>query len=160
MVRSPNDISSRLLLSGEFPPDHAVRPAILTVPLSWVYGTGVSVHRAVRSLRGAYRPPVPVISVGNITVGGTGKTPCVIELVRWIAAREPRLAGPNSVAVLSRGYGRRDGGLVVVEPSMDYVHTGDEPLLIKRAVPQAAVVVHARRSYAAASRSRPWARNC
>ena len=149
MVPSPNDISSRLLLSGEFPPDHAVRPAILTVPLSWLYGAGVSAHRAFHSVRRGYRPSVPVISVGNITVGGTGKTPCVIELVRWIATREPRLAQPNAIAVLSRGYGRTDRRLVVVEPDMDYVRTGDEPLLIKRAVPQVAVVVHARRSHAA-----------
>lgn len=110
---------------------------------------GVAIHQSVQSLRGTYRPPVPVISVGNITVGGTGKTPCVIELVRWIATREPRLARPNAIAVLSRGYGRTDRRLVVVEPDMDYVRTGDEPLLIKRALPQAAVVVHARRSRAA-----------
>lgn len=106
-------------------------------------------HQLVQSLRGAYRPPVPVISVGNITVGGTGKTPCVIELVRWIAFREPRLAQPNAIAVLSRGYGRKERELVVVEPGMDYARSGDEPLLIKRAVPHAAVVVHADRSRAA-----------
>jgi len=149
MVRSSDDLHPRLLLSGEFPLDRAVRPAILTVPLSRLYGMGVTVHQMVQSLRGAYRSSVPVISVGNITVGGTGKTPCVIELARWIAARQPRLAEPNSIAVLSRGYGRTDRGLVVVDPGMDYARTGDEPLLIKRAVPQAAVVVHARRSRAA-----------
>jgi tetraacyldisaccharide 4'-kinase len=90
-----------------------------------------------------------VVSVGNITVGGTGKTPCVIELVRWIATREPRLSQPNAIAVLSRGYGRKERALVVVEPEMDYARTGDEPLLIKRSVPYAAVVVHASRSRAA-----------
>jgi tetraacyldisaccharide 4'-kinase len=149
MVRSSDNLRSRLLLSGEFPLDRAVQPAFLTVPLSWLYGLGVRAHNGIRSLRRAYRPPVPVISVGNITVGGTGKTPCVIELIRWITARQPHLAEPNAIAVLSRGYGRIGRGLVVVEPDMDYEKSGDEPLLVKRALPQAAVVVHASRSRAA-----------
>lgn len=149
MVSASNNLRSRLLLSGEFPPDRAVSPAFVTVPLSWLYGAGVALHRIFRSVRGVYRPPVPVISVGNITVGGTGKTPCVIALLRWIMVRYPQLAAPNAIAVLSRGYGRKDGHLVVVEPEMDYQQTGDEPLLIKREVPHAAVVVHANRAKAA-----------
>ena len=149
MVSASDNLRSRLLLSGEFPPDRAVSPAFVTVPLSWLYGTGVCLHRILRSVRGAYHSPVPVISVGNITVGGTGKTPCVIALLRWIMVRHPQLAAPNAIAVLSRGYGRKDGHLVVVEPEMDYPQTGDEPLLIKREVPHAAVVVHANRARAA-----------
>lgn len=149
MVSSSNTLHSRLLLSGEFPEDHAVRPACVTVPLSWLYGAGVFVHKFARSVHGAYRPSTPVISVGNITVGGTGKTPVVIALLGWLMENYPRLAAPNAVAVLSRGYGREDKSLVTVEPDMDYLRTGDEPLLIKRALPQAAVVVHANRARAA-----------
>ncbi|RPH92550.1 tetraacyldisaccharide 4'-kinase, partial [candidate division KSB1 bacterium] len=98
----------------------------------------------------AFRPSVPVISVGNIAVGGTGKTPCVISLVRFICQIHPELAAPNAIAVLSRGYGRESRELVVVQPEDDYQKTGDEPLLIKRALPHAAVVVHAERVLSAA----------
>lgn len=106
----------------------------------------------------AHRPPVPVISVGNITVGGTGKTPCVIALARLLCQWRPGLAAPGAIAVLSRGYGRRLRALVAVEPDMDYRECGDEPLLIKRAVPQAQVIVHARRVIAAQHAVRRGAR--
>jgi len=52
------------------------------VPLSLVYGLGVFCHRNFYRLRGAYKAPKPVISIGNITVGGAGKTPLVIWLAR------------------------------------------------------------------------------
>jgi tetraacyldisaccharide 4'-kinase len=149
MVSSSDNIPSRLLLSGEFPPDRAAPPAFVTVPLSWLYRAGVSLHQIIRSVHGTYRPSVPVVSIGNITVGGTGKTPCVIALLRWIMEHYPQLAAPNAVAVLSRGYGRDARNLVVVEPDSDYLRAGDEPLLIKREMPQAAVVVFANRAQAA-----------
>ncbi len=86
----------------------------------------------------------PVISVGNLTVGGTGKTPVVILLADWLLAKGKR------VAVLSRGYGRRstspkvlvsDGERVLVTPD----DAGDEPYLIARRCPQAIVAVGADR---------------
>ncbi len=86
----------------------------------------------------------PVISVGNLTVGGTGKTPVVIFLTEWLLAKGKR------VAVLSRGYGRRssspqllvsDGERVLVTPD----DGGDEPYLIARRCPQAIVAVGADR---------------
>ena len=54
----------------------------LLLPWSLVYGFGVFCHRNFYRLRGAYKAPKPVISIGNITVGGTGKTPLVIWLAR------------------------------------------------------------------------------
>ena len=86
----------------------------------------------------------PVISVGNLTVGGTGKTPVVIFLTEWLLAQGKR------VAVLSRGYGRRssspqllvsDGERVLVTSD----DAGDEPYLIARRCPQAIVAVGADR---------------
>ncbi len=82
----------------------------------------------------------PVISVGNLTVGGTGKTPVVMHLVERLTAQG------NRVAILSRGYRRRstasqllvsDGRQVLVGPE----EAGDEPYLIARRCPQAVVAV-------------------
>ncbi|MBS0171404.1 MAG: tetraacyldisaccharide 4'-kinase [Nitrospira sp.] len=88
--------------------------------------------------------PRPVISVGNLTVGGTGKTPVVMYIVDRLASQGKR------VAVLSRGYRRRsraaqllvsDGQRVLVGPE----EAGDEPHLIARRCPQAVVAVGADR---------------
>jgi tetraacyldisaccharide 4'-kinase len=84
--------------------------------------------------------PVPVISVGNLTVGGTGKTPVVIEITQWL------LEAGKRVAVLSRGY-RRTGGepQVVVSDGRRMLVTpdqaGDEPYLIAQRCPKAVVAV-------------------
>jgi tetraacyldisaccharide 4'-kinase len=83
--------------------------------------------------------PVPVISVGNLTVGGTGKTPVVIEITQWL------LGAGKRVAVLSRGYRRTgresvlvsDGRRMLVTPDQ----AGDEPYLIAQRCPKAVVVV-------------------
>ena len=92
--------------------------------------------------------PCPVISVGNITTGGTGKTPAVIEIARILAQHQKR------VAVLSRGYQRENPSqTVVVEPDSDVSLVGDEPLLMTRtfrrelgaSLPCPAVIVGSRR---------------
>ncbi|MGH9335616.1 MAG: tetraacyldisaccharide 4'-kinase, partial [Vicinamibacteria bacterium] len=72
-------------------------------PFSWLYGVGVSLRnrRYDRDPRAAGKLPVPVVSVGNLTVGGSGKTPFVAALARALLERG------NRVAALSRGYGRR-----------------------------------------------------
>jgi len=81
--------------------------------------------------------PRPVVSVGNLTVGGTGKTPHVQFLARWLCARGAR------VAVLSRGYGRRTRGVVWAsgDPPASAASVGDEPALLARTLPGVAVVV-------------------
>jgi tetraacyldisaccharide 4'-kinase len=84
--------------------------------------------------------PVPVISVGNLTVGGTGKTPVVIEMTQWL------LGAGKRVAVLSRGYRRTgrepvlivsDGKRMLATPDQ----AGDEPYLIAQRCPKAVVAV-------------------
>jgi len=77
---------------------------------------------------------VPVICVGNITVGGTGKTPHVI----WLAGK---LSEIMRVAVLSRGYLRKSRGFRMVSPDDNTVSVGDEPLLMKQSLPAAMVSV-------------------
>jgi tetraacyldisaccharide 4'-kinase len=149
MVRSSDRFSPRGFLTAEFPPDHPAAPAWLTVPLASIYAWAARRYHARWDSARAFRPPVPVISVGNLTVGGTGKTPCVIALARLLMDMEPSLAASNAIAILSRGYGRLARDLIVVEPQFFWQQCGDEPLLIKRALPNCAVVVHADRSLAA-----------
>ncbi|HYI08966.1 MAG TPA: tetraacyldisaccharide 4'-kinase [Thermoanaerobaculia bacterium] len=89
------------------------------------------VNRARRALyrRGVFtakRLHRPVISVGNIAAGGTGKTPAVIAVCRYLTARGLK------VAVLSRGYGRGDQSYTGIVADFDAYKYGDEPVLIKR----------------------------
>jgi tetraacyldisaccharide 4'-kinase len=89
-----------------------------------------------------------VISVGNLVVGGAGKTPVAIEIARRLVARGRR------PAVLSRGYRRSGKGDLAVNEAMPSERCGDEPLLIKRRVPRALVLVGARRARLAAEAAR------
>lgn len=86
-----------------------------------------------------HRLPCKVISVGNLSLGGTGKTPAVIYLAELLAA------GGRNVAILSRGYGRTTSGTQLVSDGSilaeDWRTVGDEPLLIARRLPGVPVVV-------------------
>lgn len=118
-------------------------------PLSVLYRVGAWLHLA------AYRSgwlsrehiSVPVVSVGNLSVGGTGKTPLVARICSLLAEQGKR------TAVVSRGYKRRAGSdLIVVSrgdgkgPVVDVATAGDEPYLLARALPDSAVVVATRRA--------------
>ena len=76
----------------------------------------------------------PIICVGNITVGGTGKTPAAEMIIAYMQQY-------YNVALLSRGYGRRTKGYLEVSTSASYRDVGDEPLQIKLKYPEALVVV-------------------
>lgn len=76
----------------------------------------------------------PIICVGNITVGGTGKTPTAEMIIDYMSRY-------YRVALLSRGYGRRTKGYMEVETSSSYRDVGDEPLQIKLKYPKTLVVV-------------------
>ncbi|MBO7133244.1 MAG: tetraacyldisaccharide 4'-kinase [Bacteroidales bacterium] len=82
---------------------------------------------------------LPVISVGNISVGGTGKTPHVEYVLRM-------LSGDFKTAVLSRGYKRKTKGFRIVEPDDDYTLCGDEPLQVKRKFRDVVVAVCEKRT--------------
>lgn len=112
-------------------------------PLSWFYGIGVEFRHKLfdAGILKSKTYPVPVICVGNITVGGTGKTPHVEYLIR-ILSPEYR------VAIISRGYKRKSSGFRKVEIDSTVKQVGDEPLQIKRKFPNAAVYVDANRQHA------------
>lgn len=96
-------------------------------PLAWGYGKAVALRRRWLGGPPGWRPPVPVIVVGNITVGGSGKTPVVIALVDWLQRHGYR------PAVVSRGYGGRPRALpLLVGDDTPAAEAGDEPLLIRR----------------------------
>jgi len=92
----------------------------------------------------------PVISVGNLAMGGRGKTPVVRLITRWLVEAGER------PSILSRGYGRRtaEPGVVIVSDGShvlaDLDRSGDEPLMLARALPGAAVLVCDVRATAAA----------
>ncbi len=110
-------------------------------PLSPVYCALISVRRlAYRyGLRPRVRLPVPVVIVGNLTVGGTGKTPLVLWLV---AALEKAGLRPG---IVSRGYAGASHETHVVTPASDPRAVGDEPVLLARRL-RAPVVVDRRRT--------------
>ncbi|MBX3610228.1 MAG: tetraacyldisaccharide 4'-kinase [Hydrogenophaga sp.] len=101
--------------------------ARLLWPLSLLYGALVRwrLHSAP-SQRGAPRLPLPVIVIGNVVVGGAGKTPTTMAVVRHLS-RQGWTPG-----VVSRGHGRRDQSPASVELASDPLAVGDEPLLIRR----------------------------
>lgn len=98
------------------------------LPLAWLFGCVGATRRALYRLgwRVEHRLPVPVLVVGNLTVGGSGKTPLVIHLVTELA-RLGRRPG-----VISRGFGGHLRAVVEVGPDSRPGETGDEPLLIRR----------------------------
>jgi tetraacyldisaccharide 4'-kinase len=102
--------------------------ALLLRPLSWLYALAVGLRRAGYAARllPVAKLASPVVVVGNLTVGGTGKTPFVVWLVGQLAAagRKP--------GVVARGYGRRDAAPRLVEDTSGAADVGDEPLLVRR----------------------------
>jgi tetraacyldisaccharide 4'-kinase len=105
-------------------------------PLSTIYGavTGLRNRLYDRGLLRARRLEGPVISVGNISAGGSGKTPFVLRLGELLKSRAIKFD------VLSRGYGRKTHGVLLVDPAGLPQDFGDEPLLIARKL-QAPVIV-------------------
>ena len=97
------------------------------LPLSWLYGLGVKIRNMLFEIGILHSESfdVPVISVGNITVGGTGKTPHVEYLIDLLKDKA-------KVAVLSRGYKRRTRGFVIADDKATARTVGDEPLQMKR----------------------------
>ena len=108
-------------------------------PASLLYDV---LRRAVRRQATPWHAPCPVVVVGNLVIGGAGKTPTVIALVQGLRAQG------YTPGVVSRGYGRRLAGVRHVEDASRSTEVGDEPLLIQRAT-LAPVVVGERRVDAA-----------
>lgn len=112
------------------------------MPLAWLYGLGVRTRNMLFDL--GVLPSrsfgLPVICIGNITVGGTGKTPHTEYLIRLLAKRK-------RVVVLSRGYKRKSHGFIIASDNATAEEIGDEPCQMKRKFPGIEVAVDADRCH-------------
>ena len=111
--------------------------------LSYLYRMVITIRHLLFDCRILSRKeyPIPIICVGNITVGGTGKTPTAEMILGYMQQY-------YKVALLSRGYGRRTKGYLEVSGNSSYRDVGDEPLQIKLKFPEALVVVCEKRTVA------------
>lgn len=110
------------------------------LPLSWLYGVGTAIrnHLFDVGLLKSRSYPLPVINVGNITVGGTGKTPHIEYLAQLLGKQ-------MQVAILSRGYKRKSKGYVLAQTDTPMEQIGDESWQVKQKFPHAHVAVDGNR---------------
>jgi len=108
-----------------------------SIPLSWLYTTGVAIRHLLynQSLLPSFSSKVPTICVGNLAVGGTGKTPMTAYLVQLL------LDHGYHPAVLSRGYKRLTHGFVMADANSTTDSIGDEAMQMHRAFPDVPVAV-------------------
>jgi tetraacyldisaccharide 4'-kinase len=115
--------------------------SMLLSPISLLYGLGMWVRRKL-ARRKHYA--VPILSVGNLVIGGSGKTPFVIALAEYFSDRK--------VVIISRGYGRQSSGLVEVSCESEVLvaveQSGDEAMLMAIRSPHASVIVSEHRGIA------------
>lgn len=113
----------------------------LLLPFSWIYALVTVIRNKMfdtgRLPSTSY--PIPVISVGNITVGGTGKTPLTEHLIRLL---QPH----HRIALLSRGYGRKTKGVILADHTATYDSIGDEPMQMKQKFSNLMVAVAEKRT--------------
>lgn len=110
------------------------------IPLSWLYGLAVGVRNELFNLKilKSRQFDAPVIGIGNITVGGTGKTPHVEYLIEL-------LQESCKVAVLSRGYKRKTKGFLLADNATTMESIGDEAFQVKQKYPEVTVAVDEKR---------------
>lgn len=109
--------------------------SIVLLPISLFYGISATLRRVFGRVFGLRDFGVPIVSVGNLVVGGSGKTPFIIEVAREF----------SNVAIISRGYKRQSKGLLVVSHCgkilCKQVEAGDEAFLIAKSLPNATIIV-------------------
>lgn len=111
------------------------------LPISWIYGFIVFIRKMFFKV-GILKQEsfgIPIICVGNIAVGGTGKTPHIEYLVRLLKKN-------YKIAVLSRGYKRKTSGFVLADENTTFKEIGDEPFQIKHKFPDITVAVDEKRA--------------
>ena len=109
----------------------------LYIPLSWLYAVVIAIRHWLydHHVLPSFSVPVPTICVGNLAVGGTGKTPMTAYIVRLLQERG------YSPAILSRGYKRATRGFVMADHAATVETIGDEAMQLHRAFPDVPVAV-------------------
>lgn len=102
--------------------------SFLLYPLSIIYSIIVLSKRLFAK---KITPPIPVVSIGNLTIGGSGKTPFLISLANEY----------KNIAIVLRGYGRSSTGLHVITSNTDIKTSGDEAMLYALSLPNATIIV-------------------
>lgn len=102
--------------------------AFLLYPLSIIYSI-IVLFKRLNSKK--IKPQIPVVSIGNLTIGGSGKTPFLISLAKDY----------DNIAIVLRGYGRSSKGLHVIDKSTPIEVSGDEAMLYAQSLPKATVIV-------------------
>jgi tetraacyldisaccharide 4'-kinase len=113
---------------------------ILVFPFAFIYGIIMLIRNKLfdwKILSTEYFK-IPTISVGNLSTGGTGKTPLVEYMVRLLFEN-------FKIATLSRGYGRKSKGFIKAGIESNYYQIGDEPLQFKQKFPEITVAVDEKR---------------
>lgn len=122
--------------------NHKKQPILY--PIGWIFGSIAFIRRWLyrKHLLPTYHPGIPVICVGNIAVGGTGKTPHAGHIVKLLSSQ-------YNVAMLSRGYGRKSKGYLLAndfqEEQLSAELIGDEPLLLHERFPHLPLAVDGNR---------------
>ncbi|MBR0257900.1 MAG: tetraacyldisaccharide 4'-kinase, partial [Synergistaceae bacterium] len=115
---------------------------ILLAPASWIMAFAVWVMDFLRA-RGLLRveePSLPVISVGNLTYGGTNKTPSVRMLAEWAMSRGIK------AGIVTRGYSGKNSNVIIIQGgNSEREIAGDEPLMLSRELPSVPVAVAKKR---------------
>ncbi|MFH0881568.1 MAG: tetraacyldisaccharide 4'-kinase [bacterium] len=123
-----------------------IRPGLLS-PLGALWSVGVRLRGALYNagIKRIVSSPVPVVSIGNLTAGGSGKSPAVFEVVRKLKI----ISAGSRPVIVSRGYKRATKGLVVVSDGKGMIvsprNGGDEPVMLAKALPDIPVVVAEKR---------------
>lgn len=118
------------------PLEKPIRINPFLLPFSFLYGLGVRFRNQLFDwgILRSEQYPIPVVCIGNLSVGGTGKTPHTEYLIRL-------LSGKYRTAVLSRGYKRKTSGYLLATPQSSAEEIGDEPFQMKQKFPGLTVVV-------------------
>ncbi|MDY6436006.1 MAG: tetraacyldisaccharide 4'-kinase, partial [Bacteroidales bacterium] len=110
--------------------------SVLLAPISWIYALILKTRHKLYDwgILKSRSFSVPTVCVGNLALGGTGKTPHTEYLIRLLKDK-------FNVAVLSRGYGRKSKGYVLADESATYRKIGDEPMQYHSKFPDITVAV-------------------
>lgn len=110
------------------------------IPISFLYGIGVWLRNRLFDwgVLHSEQYPIPVICIGNLSVGGTGKTPHTEYIIRLLKDK-------YRIAVLSRGYKRKTSGFILADSGSSCLEIGDEPFQMKNKFPDILVAVDANR---------------